>query len=192
MDNNEFKERKRKVFKRLMSANISYGRSYTDIRKKSIRTKIWHIRSLDQNILPVATMYKAKRIAQHEFANEIISGWVQIEEYVSQYRHYSANIYSLIIRLLKRPNRRITIPENAKRIHLYNFDDILRPRGTLEKESLSLYVEDRLTSSYESWSDPEYGDIPRKKELLEKLKINLISEIYNAWVSFCEKNNIAE
>ena len=73
-----------------------------------------------------------------------------------------------------------------KQIHLFPPKNILMPRGSMEKESIGLYILDRLTSSYEHWTDPKYGDNPSKAEVLEILYKNMMNETCNAWEAFVE------
>lgn len=80
--------------------------------------------------------------------------------------------------------RKDVIPKGAIKIHLYPFKNVLRPRGSMQKESIGLVIYERLTSAFEDWSDPEYGDNPRPSELLERLKRNLIEEVDAAWKKF--------
>jgi hypothetical protein len=78
----------------------------------------------------------------------------------------------------------MNIPKGAVQCHLYNVENVLRPRGRLKKESLSLYIRQKLLDSYESWTDPECGDNPTEAELLNLMKRNLEEEIDSAWKSF--------
>jgi len=83
------------------------------------------------------------------------------------------------------------IPKGAVRVHLYNVQNVLRPRGEkLQKESLSLYIYDRLNGVYENWTNLEYGDNPIKKDLIEIIRRNLEEEVQIAWNEF--KENIKE
>lgn len=82
------------------------------------------------------------------------------------------------------------IPSGAIQIHLYNVNNILRPRGTLQKESISLSILEKLRYCYESWSDLKYGDVPTKHELLKVLKRNLNEEVENAWNEFIKQKII--
>lgn len=74
----------------------------------------------------------------------------------------------------------------AKQIHLYIANNMLRPRGTMEKESLGLYILDKLNAYYESWTNPKYSDNPSKQEVIEILNNNLMTEVRNAWDEFIE------
>lgn len=75
-------------------------------------------------------------------------------------------------------------PEGAVKVHLYDYHNVLRPRGSMEKESLSLSLYERLVSAFEHWTDPNYGDNPKKEELVEGLKDNLREEVETAWRQF--------
>ena len=74
----------------------------------------------------------------------------------------------------------------AKQVHLFNSENMLMPRGSMEKESIGLHILDRLKSSYEYWTDPEYADNPDKATVLEILYRNLMNEACNAWEAFVE------
>ncbi len=74
----------------------------------------------------------------------------------------------------------------AKEVHLFGPDNLLMPRGSMEKESIGLDILDRLTSSYEHWTNPKYADNPEKAEILEILYRNLMNETCNAWEAFVE------
>ena len=77
-----------------------------------------------------------------------------------------------------------SIPKGAIKIHLYVLKNLLRPRGTMEKESLGLIIYERITATFESWSDPEYGDNPEPSLLIKQLKKNLMAEVDAAWERF--------
>ena len=74
----------------------------------------------------------------------------------------------------------------AKEVHLFSPDNLLMPRGSMEKESIGLDILDRLESSYKYWTDPKYADNPEKAEILEILYRNLMNETCNAWEAFVE------
>ncbi len=81
-----------------------------------------------------------------------------------------------------------SIPEGTIRIHLYSYRNALKPRGSMEKESLGLVIYERLTATFEDWSNPDYGDNPKSDELLKQLRKNLLSEVEAAWDKFiCDK-----
>ena len=71
----------------------------------------------------------------------------------------------------------------AKQIHFYSFKDILRPRGGLaQKESLSLYILEKLRRLYESWTNSKYADSKSEEEVLLQLEENLKQEVNTAFV----------
>lgn len=76
------------------------------------------------------------------------------------------------------------IPKGAVRLHLYRFEDVLRPRGTMKKESLGAYILERLEGAFEQWSNGEYGDNPEVTMLFQHLHKNLMEEVQNAWREF--------
>ena len=76
-----------------------------------------------------------------------------------------------------------------KEVHLYNPENILRPRGgVLQKESLGLTILEKLISYYESWTDPRYEDNPDENELLRIMQRNLSQEVEAAWDAFMEED----
>jgi len=82
------------------------------------------------------------------------------------------------------PKENESIPKGAIRIHLYPYRNVLKPRGSMKKESLGLVIYERLTDTYEDWTDPDHGDNPSKDELLKQLRKNLLSEVEAAWDKF--------
>jgi hypothetical protein len=74
----------------------------------------------------------------------------------------------------------------AKRMHLYDIRNILRPRGPMRKESLSLEIYRVLREAFEYWSRPEYGDSVTAEKLVPLLKHNLEQEVAIAWKRFSE------
>ena len=75
-------------------------------------------------------------------------------------------------------------------VHLYNPTDMLRPRGTGEKESISLYISERLNNCFEDWTDLKYSDSLGDDETIRILIMNLISETENAINTFLEDKNM--
>jgi hypothetical protein len=73
------------------------------------------------------------------------------------------------------------LPKGAVRVHLYNSKNVLMPRGSMKKESIGLYLYDVLKGSYESWTDPKYGDNPDPQDLLTIMYKNLHHELECAW-----------
>ena len=74
--------------------------------------------------------------------------------------------------------------DGAIGIHLYHYKNVLKPRGSMEKESLGLIIYERLAGNYEDWTNPKYGDNPKENELLKQLKKNLFGEVETAWKKF--------
>jgi hypothetical protein len=72
-------------------------------------------------------------------------------------------------------------------IHLYNFSNVLRPRGgKLQKESLSLTIYEKLQSYFESWTNQKYGDSRPTKVVIAQLRENLLEETTTAYDRFLE------
>ena len=74
--------------------------------------------------------------------------------------------------------------DELSKLHPYPFERVLRPRGSMEKESLGEVVFERLQSCWEQWTDETYDDLPDQDELLPRLEQNLMSEVRNAWAEF--------
>jgi hypothetical protein len=74
----------------------------------------------------------------------------------------------------------------TKRMHLYDIRNILRPRGSMQKESLSLKLYEYLREAFAYWSDPKYGDSVTAEKLVPLLKHNLEQEVTIAWKRFSE------
>lgn len=79
---------------------------------------------------------------------------------------------------------KISIPKGAIRIHLYSYRNVLKPRGSMKKESLGLEIYERLISVFEDWSNSNYGDNLEPDELIRQLRKNLMSEVETAWEKF--------
>jgi len=73
------------------------------------------------------------------------------------------------------------IPAGARRIHLYNVENVLMPRGSMQKESIGPYLLEKLIDIYESWTDEEFGDNPSEEILIKLMKDNLREETKLAW-----------
>jgi hypothetical protein len=76
------------------------------------------------------------------------------------------------------------IPPGAVQIHLYNWRNVLMPRGPMKKESLHEYILEKLLSYFESWVDPKYGDNPDVLDLANQLHANMLTQADSAWNSF--------
>lgn len=84
------------------------------------------------------------------------------------------------------------LPEGTVRIHLYDSKRVLMPRGSMKKESIGLYLYERLMDSYEDWTDAKYGDNPTEEELLDSLRKNLDHEVECAWQALLSEINYAD
>lgn len=78
----------------------------------------------------------------------------------------------------------------AIQVHLYEFSDVLRPRGHMEKESIGLDILTHLLAYYESWTDKKYGDNPDKSTLIKLLRDNLKEEAEGAFREFLKRINL--
>ena len=76
------------------------------------------------------------------------------------------------------------IPEGAVRVHLYNFRNVLMPRGSMEKESIGAYILERLINTFETWTDDQFGDNPQIPVLMNYMQHNLREEMEQAWERF--------
>ena len=56
------------------------------------------------------------------------------------------------------------VSKDAKQVHLYEFSNVLRPRGPMIKESIGLHIAEQLINYYQSWTDPKYCDNPDELE----------------------------
>lgn len=77
-----------------------------------------------------------------------------------------------------------------KQIHLYPVKNILKPRGSMKKESLGLSLLERLSNIFESWTGEKYADAPNTEDLIKIMEQNLHSETEAAWQAFMEKYGI--
>jgi len=94
-----------------------------------------------------------------------------------------------ITKLSKADFERLKKEGRIEKVHFIDPKFILKPRGSMKKESLGLYIFDRLQCAYESWSDPSYSDNPDIGSLLFHLKENLESECQVAWNEFLKMVN---
>ena len=77
----------------------------------------------------------------------------------------------------------------AKKVHFISPDMVLKPRGSMKKESIGLVILERLLSNFEHWSNPSYSDNPDIGALLYHLKNNLDSEVTATWNEFLKMIN---
>lgn len=76
------------------------------------------------------------------------------------------------------------IPKGSVQIHLYDWKDVMRPRGPMKKESLGEYILERFKSNFEHWTDPKYGDNPDVLHLISMIYNNALEELNCAWSEF--------
>ena len=81
------------------------------------------------------------------------------------------------------------IPEGALLLHLYDYKDVLRPRGHMQKESIGEYMLEKLITYYKSWSDSKYGDNPDEITLIKFLQKNMKEETDGAFREFIRRIN---
>jgi len=84
----------------------------------------------------------------------------------------------------------LKLSDKAVQIHLYEFSNVLRPRGHMKKESIGVDILDRLMGAYESWTDKKYGDNPDTTTLLKLLRRNMEEEMEGAWKEFIDELDI--
>lgn len=84
------------------------------------------------------------------------------------------------------------IPEGAVQVHIYKPEGMLKPRGSMIKESIGLDICEKLISYYESWTDSKHGDNPTQVEVISILKKNLDDEMAAAWKTFLYCINTGE
>ena len=76
------------------------------------------------------------------------------------------------------------LPDGAVQVHLYNVNNMLRPRGSLEKESLSADIKDKLEWLFQTWTNPTYGDSIEEMDALKLIHKNLMEEVNIAFGTF--------
>ena len=79
------------------------------------------------------------------------------------------------------------LPKGAVRVHLGSIETTWKPRGSLEKNSLSLELLERLESLQHSWTDGDYGDSLEDHEAAEKLADGLRAEVEVAVEEFLRR-----
>ncbi len=82
------------------------------------------------------------------------------------------------------PEEEEDIKRKGKRVHFYDVNNILKPRGSMKKESLGEYIFEELMSAWENWIDPKYGDNPSPGELDQIIEMNLMGEVKAALTKF--------
>ncbi len=83
------------------------------------------------------------------------------------------------------------IPAGAVQIHWLgtSVQTSMAPRGSLEKESLGLYVLERLESNLEHWMDPQYADSVGEWEGVEALVGGARAELEAAIAAFLKNHS---
>ena len=76
------------------------------------------------------------------------------------------------------------LPEGAVPIHLGFVQTVWRPRGSLNKNSVSADLVERLQALQDSWTDPEYGDCLDPAEAAVVLTEGLREEVEIAITEF--------
>ena len=62
-----------------------------------------------------------------------------------------------------------SIPDGAIRIHLYPCRNVLKPRGSMKKESLGLVIYERLVSTFEDWENKNEETIMNHKKAAQEM-----------------------
>jgi|WetSurSiteA1Bulk_404760.scaffolds.fasta_scaffold01237_4 hypothetical protein len=68
-----------------------------------------------------------------------------------------------------------------KKIRLGSVETILKPRGSMEKESIGLTIFERLEAAIDWWTRRDYEETPSLFEVLATAKKNLDLEVEGAW-----------
>jgi hypothetical protein len=71
--------------------------------------------------------------------------------------------------------------QQINKVRLGSVKTILRPRGSMEKESIGLTIFERLESAIDWWTRNDYIDTPPLLETLATAKNNLYEEVEAAW-----------
>lgn len=75
--------------------------------------------------------------------------------------------------------------ERLERVHLYRFENVLRPRGgECRKESVSAYLADRLWAAFWEWTDAAYADSRPPDQVAARIESNLADEVQAALEHF--------
>lgn len=76
------------------------------------------------------------------------------------------------------------LPPGAVQVHLGSIETHYKPRGSLQKNSLSEELLERLMSDQQFWTDPKYGDSLEPTAAAEKLVEGLRAEVEIAIETF--------
>lgn len=80
--------------------------------------------------------------------------------------------------------------EKVEKIRLGSIETILRPRGSMEKESLGLTIFERLDSAIGWWTRSDYAETPPLSEVLAAARENLLDEVAAAWGNILVKYKV--
>jgi len=65
------------------------------------------------------------------------------------------------------------LPPDAKQIHFGKYNDVLQYRGVMEKNSIGLYIFEKLKSEFEYWTNPKFSDNLDPIDLVTQMRYNL-------------------
>ncbi len=71
-------------------------------------------------------------------------------------------------------------PEGAQHVHFGSIDSVLRPRGSMEKESLSESLFEWMVSNFQMWTDPKYADSLEPSDTCATIAHNANEEFHHA------------
>jgi len=109
-------------------------------------------------------------------------------EKTSQKRNQKTKIERDVMKIVDKED----IPEDAVEMHLYDWQNVMMPRGSRQKESIYEIIFPRLVESFLSFTDPKYGDNPHIEDLLKTMSKNLLGEMLNAWEDFLNNPTVEE
>ena len=74
-----------------------------------------------------------------------------------------------------------------RKIRFGNVKNILKVRGSMEKESIGLTIFERLDAAIDWWTRGDYADTPTLLEVLTSAKKNLDEEVKAAWIKVIQR-----
>lgn len=81
--------------------------------------------------------------------------------------------------------------ETFRQVHAFTSPtDVLKPRGSMQKNSIGDYMFQRLINSWEQWTDPKYSDNPPVDKLMETICTNFRDECTAALEKFFEHDEV--
>jgi len=81
--------------------------------------------------------------------------------------------------------------ETVELVHAFSSpNDVLKPRGSMQKNSIGEYMFQKLVDSWESWTDPKYSDNPPVDMLMEILCTNFRGECTAALEKFFDHEQV--